>query len=449
MPDGQDRRAVGLLGGRLDALPARVQAAIRAQQDDSERLIGWFQLGVVATFGTLYAISPKTNMANPWTTPVAIALALYLLFTLLRLAIAYRRRLPPWFLVLSVIVDMALLMVLIWSFHIQYMQPPTFYLKAPTLLYAFIFIALRALRFEPLYVVAAGLSAAVGWLALAAYAALAGGMDMITRDYVAYLTSNRILLGAEFDKVISILVVTAVLAVGILRARRLMVSAGAEHAARQDLARFFSPEVADRITQAEDRIRAGQGEAREAAILTMDIRGFTRLSTQMPPAALMHLLADYQGRMVPAIQQAGGSIDKFLGDGILATFGAALPSAGPAAEALRAADSLIAAADAWNAERAASGAPPIRVGVAVSSGRVVFGAVGGGERLEYTVIGEPVNFAAKMEKRNGPLGSRAITDAATYALALDQGYRPDRDCPSVQDALLPGEAAVDLVLLAR
>ena len=91
------------------------------------------------------------------------------------------------------------------------MQPPTFYLKVPTLLYVFIFIALRALRFEARFVVMAGLVAAAGWSMLALYA-MAGpdGMKMITRDYIHYMTSNSVLIGAEIDKVVSILTVTAI-----------------------------------------------------------------------------------------------------------------------------------------------------------------------------------------------------------------------------------------------
>ena len=118
---------------------------------------------------------------------------------------------PAWFLTLSVAADLTLLMMLIWSFHIQYDQPASFYLKAPTLLYVFIFIALRALRFETRFVLLAGLFSALGWLALVFYVVSIDPQDnMITRDYVAYMTSNTILLGAEFDKVISILMVTGI-----------------------------------------------------------------------------------------------------------------------------------------------------------------------------------------------------------------------------------------------
>ncbi len=158
-------------GDRYQRLPARVQAAIAAQQDASERLIGWFQLAVVLVFAALYAATPKTFTAEAEFAPVPWALGIYIFFTVGRLAMAYRGAVGPVILYSSIVLDMLLLLGLIWSFHLQYQQPPSFYLKSPTLLYVFIFIALRALRFEARYVVAAGLVAAAGWLVLVRYAA--------------------------------------------------------------------------------------------------------------------------------------------------------------------------------------------------------------------------------------------------------------------------------------
>jgi adenylate cyclase len=100
---------------------------------------------------------------------------------------------------------------------------------------------------------------------------------MVTRNYVTYLTSNSVLLGAEFDKVISILLVTGIIAVALTRARRLLERSVAEATAAQELSRFFSPEIARQITQAKHAIRPGEGESRTAAILSVDIRGFTAL----------------------------------------------------------------------------------------------------------------------------------------------------------------------------
>ncbi len=411
--------------GQAAGLPARVVNQIRAQQDRSEIMIGWFQLAVVLIFGVLYLISPKTFAEDADFAPVPWALASYLVLTVIRLIWAHRGRLPDWSLAVSVVFDMALLMVLIWSFHLQYQQPASFFLKAPTLLYVFIFIALRALRFEARYVVLAGLVAAGGWGLMIVYVVFADPTDtMITRNYVEYLTSNAILLGAEFDKIISILLVTGIIAVSLQRAKGLLVRAVSEQTAARELSRFFDPEIAARIKGSEQEIRPGSGELRDAAVLNLDMRGFTGLVGQASAEEVMGLLAEYQTRMVSVVQKHGGTIDKFLGDGIMATFGAAVPSETYAADAVAALEEALAVAADWQAEREAAGRPAPRVNGSVATGRILFGAVGDDARLEYTVIGDAVNLSAKLEKANKDLGVQAVCDAATYRLALEQGYRP-------------------------
>lgn len=456
LPAALDEKKGWLRGtGKGDAsppqLPERVRNTIRAQQDASEILIGWVQLGVVSLFGGLYLLAPKTFTVEAEFAPVPWVLGGYLAFTLIRLAVSLRRRTPQWLLYVSVVVDMALLFVLIWSFHHQYMQPPSFYLKAPTLLYVFIFIALRALRFEARFVVLAGIVAALGWTLLAIYAVSGPeGMSMITRDYVLYMTSNSVLIGAEIDKIVSILTVTAIIAVAINRARRLLVRAVVEGAAAHDLARFFAPEIAQQITAAEQEVSAGEGQAREAAILFCDIRGFTVYAKTVEPAILMRALADYQSLMVPIIQRHGGSIDKFMGDGIMATFGAAVTTSTHAADALRAIDDIMRAAVTWNDARDAAGDPVLRVGAACAAGPIIFGAVGDTTRLEYTVIGDAVNLAAKLEKQTKAERVRALTDAATYETALNQGYQPVGNAERRPDCRIEGvDAPVDLVVVSK
>ncbi len=432
------------------AVPDRVRVAISEQQDASERLIAWIQFGIVVTFGILYAISPKTSDIDPWMTPVGMSLAAYFAFSILRIWLAYRIRLPGWFLSLSVAADLTLLMMLIWSFHIQYDQPASFYLKAPTLLYVFIFIALRALRFEARFVLFAGLFSAAGWSILVLYViTIDPGDNMITRDYVAYMTSNSILLGAEFDKIISILMVTGILTVALVRARKLLERSIIEAAAAADLARFFSPELASKITHSDQQIKPGQGEAREAAILNVDIRNFTKMANDMDPSDSIQLLHEYESRMVPIIQSHGGNIDKFLGDGILATFGAVLPSETYAKDAMRAVDGLLDAADDWNVDLVKAGKQPISIGMAMVTGRIIFGAVGDDTRLEYTVIGDPVNLCAKLEKHNRAAQSRALTTCGALDLAIQQGYAAPATLERRHEVAVEGVAAgVDLVVLA-
>ena len=405
------------------ALPARVTDHIRRAQEESEILIGWVQLAGVLFFALVYAIAPKTFDADVMFAPVPWALTFYFVFTLIRLYLALKRRLPHWMIALSVVIDMTVLLVTIWSFHLQYDQPPGLSLKAPTLLYIFILIALRALRFEARYVLFAGASAIVGWLILLGYAIRnSPNPDVITRDYVHYITSTDILIGGEVDKILSILAVTLVLAVALARARRLLVRSMAEQTAARDLSRFFAPDVAARITASENLVRAGQGETRHAAILYLDIRGFTALAHRLPADQVMALLAEYQSLMVPVIQRHGGSIDKFLGDGILATFGAALTTESYAADAMAAAEALLAECDHWNDRRESQGLSPFAMGVGVAVGPVVFGAVGDDTRLEFTVIGDAVNLAAKLEKHCKTEAVRALTTADAMARARDQGF---------------------------
>jgi adenylate cyclase len=404
-------------GADSGALPERVRLAIRDQQDRSEILIGWFQLGVLVLIGSLYFAAPKTFSEDAEFAPVPWALSTYLVLTLIRL---------------------------VWA-H----QGASFYLKAPTVLWVFIFIALRALRFEARFVVLAGLVAVAGWILMVLYVVL-GDPDnmMITRDYVTYMTSNAVLIGAEVEKIFSIVMVTGAISLALLRAKNLLVRAVAEQTAARDLSRFFAPEIAARIKASEQEIRAGTGEMRDAAVLNLDMRGFTRFAAETTPDAAMGLLSDYQAQMVPIIHKHGGSIDKFLGDGIMATFGAAVPSDHYAADALRALDEAMLAARRWREACQADGRPCPEVNGSVATGRVLFGAVGDETRLEFTVIGDAVNRSAKLEDQNKTLGVDAVTDLETYELALAQGYAPSATGRTLPGAAVAGLAQpVDLVVL--
>jgi adenylate cyclase len=131
------------------ALRRHVAAAIADQERSNEILIGWVQAVLVAAFAVLYAFSRKTFPAEAGFQPVPWALPAYGAFTAWRLRRAYAGRVTRTLRLVSIVFDVAVLMVTIWSFHLQYMQPAASYLKAPTLLYVFIFIALRSLSLAP------------------------------------------------------------------------------------------------------------------------------------------------------------------------------------------------------------------------------------------------------------------------------------------------------------
>ena len=412
-------------------LPGRVAAEIDRREAAAERTIGWAQLVFVLFYSALFALAPQAEGAD-MPSFVPLTLAAYIIFTILRLWLSYAITLPFWFVVLSIIVDVALLCGLIFSYHIQYSQPPGFYLKAPTAAHFFILISVRALRYDPRFVLIAGLASVAGWLGLVGYAIVSDMEKMsLTHNYVEYITSNAILIGAEVDKILAIIAVTLVLSFALYQARAVLLDAVTSRSAADDLSQFFAPEVAESIIQAEAQPGAEVGKQRAAAILFVDLRNFTSTAATMNPVAVMAVLARYQQEVLAVIAAHGGQVDKFLGDGVLATFGAVADSPTHAADALRAAQQVIAALDAERQAFAALGWPgEWRSGVAVAAGVVTVGVVGAEGHYEFTVIGDAVNRAAKFEATNKVLGTRALTDLTTWETAVVQGY----------DALSQGDA---------
>lgn len=399
-----------------EKLPTRVLNEIQARQDTSERLISWVQMALVTLFIALWATSQKfSSMAMTEIEVVPMALGAYFVFTLIRLVASHRMRLPPWYLYLSIVADMALLMLMIWAFHIQYGQPPSFYLKAPTLMYVFIFIALRTLRFEVEYIIAAGATAIVGWSVLMWWVLQAGdGMSQITRDFVTYMTSNSVLIGAEIDKMVSIFLVTSVLAIAVVRAQRNFYRSVLKQSAAEDLSRFVSKEVAARITSADKQIQAGDGESRTGTIIFTDIEGFSTVSETMTAQQLAQTLNEYFGVMGDAISQCGGVITHFEGDLMLITFNAVDDDPDHAVNAVKCARMI----EELARSRTFNGAM-LKTRCGINTGEITVGAVGAQDRLAFTVHGDTVNVAARLEQLNKDYGTYIMMGEATHHAIKD------------------------------
>ncbi|ASJ73623.1 adenylate/guanylate cyclase domain-containing protein [Granulosicoccus antarcticus] len=384
-----------LLSGKEYAdLPESIRGAIEEQQNSSERFISWIQIAILVVFSVLYTMAPKTSPIGAEFEPVPIFLGTYFVFACLRLYLSYTSRLAHWILFLSILVDMGLLLGLIWSFHLQYMQPPSFYLKSPTLLYIFIFIALRALRFEPGYVLLSGIVGAAGWLLLMVLAILdESGRSVITNDYVIYLTSNSVLIGGELDKMISILVVTFILTLAISRARRLMVRSIVDGRTAESLSLFIPEGVASQIEKSDGPLINAQTETREASILFVDLTSFTSLAESLPPENLIAVLNEYFLLISGPIERNHGVINQFQGDAILASFN--LPTEDPdhASSAISAALEIQRVLHEYQFE----GGITLSTRTGINTGTVVGGFIGTPVRLSYTVYGDSVNIASRLQ----------------------------------------------------
>ena len=402
------------------AQPPRVVEEIARSQRESEVWVGAAQAIVIVIAALAYTFSPRGFRPDAPISALPLGLCALSLLIVLRAWFAYSGQLTRAVVAASVVAEMSVLLGMLWGFAPQYETTLPVALKNALFVGIFVLIALRALRFEPIWVWLSGLTAAFGWTVLAICAWRAAGPGGRTWDAVTAATSGRVHAGDEAIRVAAILIVTALLATALARARLTLVRAVQASQSADALSRFFDSEVADQITTTDLAPMAGQSMMRDAAIMFTDLRGFTKASATLAPAELIALIGEYQNVVVPVVRAHGGNIDKFMGDGVLASFGAVRASKTYAADALRCIDAILATSRAWAQDRQTRGLPALGIGIGIAHGPLVFGIIGVEQRLEYTVIGETVNLAAKLEKHNKAEAASACAQASLIDLARVQ-----------------------------
>jgi adenylate cyclase len=208
-----------------------------------------------------------------------------------------------------------------------------------------------------------------------------------------------------------------------------------EKRVRNTMSRYMAKEVVDRLLASGDEMLKGSSHI--ATVLFSDIRQFTTLTEAMSPQQTVTMLNEYFTEMVDVVLTHGGMLDKYIGDALMAIFGAPVEDVADANRALTVATEMIRALAALNGRRIAEGLDAIDIGVGLATGEVLAGSVGSIKRMEYTVIGDTVNLAARLESANKHYGTKVLISGPTAEALTQPGVLRRLDLLQVKGKLRP------------
>lgn len=236
--------------------------------------------------------------------------------------------------------------------------------------------------------------------------------DMLgSKDVLPFLDLNAVQWNLRVQEAMVFVIVAAALTLKGWRSNQLLLRQARLAAARANLSRYFAPTIVDRLARAPAEALAPKSQ--EIAVMFVDLVGFTEYAETHGEAEVLAFLKRYYAVIEKIVFDHGGTLDKYLGDGVMATFGTPVPEPGDAASALRAARAVVVAVDGLGTG--------LRVSVGVHFGRATVGDVGPSRRLEFAVVGDTVNVAARLEAATREVGARIVVSEALATRARAEG----------------------------
>lgn len=224
-------------------------------------------------------------------------------------------------------------------------------------------------------------------------------------DVAEHMDPNSFMPELRVQEVVVFLIVAVTLGISVRRFNRLLMNNAGLERERANLSRYFSPNVVDALSQNDEPLK--QVRQADIAVLFIDIVGFTRFASGRDPYAVIEVLRTFHARMEAQVFRHYGTLDKYLGDGLMATFGTPVAGTHDASNALACAREMVTDIERWNRERQQAGEPEIHVGIGLHFGPAVLGDIGA-NRLEFAVIGNTVNVAAKLEAQTRLCGADIV-----------------------------------------
>ncbi len=229
-----------------------------------------------------------------------------------------------------------------------------------------------------------------------------------------FFDPTRIVWDQRLEEIVVFMLCAVILGVSVRRFNVLLLAQASAERERTNLARYFSPNVVEELSHQDEPL--ARVRTQQVAVLFVDIIGFTQFAAHRPPEEVIATLRDFHGRMEAEVFRHSGTLDKYLGDGLMATFGTPFEGEHDALDALTAARAMMASLDEFNAAREKAGEPRLEAGIGVHYGPVVLGDIGA-NRLEFAVIGNTVNVASRLEALTRQLSTRlVVSDEAREAV---------------------------------
>lgn len=225
---------------------------------------------------------------------------------------------------------------------------------------------------------------------------------------------------ARIEEVSVLLIVAGILAINSFRMNQMVLRQAGIARERSNLARYFPPNIVDRLAERDKPL--GAVRAQEVAVMFADIVGFTRLAERDTPEAVVTLLRDFHRLIEETVFEHGGTLDKYLGDGAMVTFGTPDTGLRDASDALQCAETIISRMAAWNTERRRRDEPTVSVSLGLHFGPAILGDIGTERRLEFATLGDTVNVASRLEELTREFGTDCIiSDQLVEAAKRESG----------------------------
>lgn len=390
---------------------------LRERETRSLRLLIRIALGlmvVLTVYTTVYAVGQPSRIAELGLMLVYMAVSIANCIFLL---LALRR--PQWVGIIGIIIALCAASATLVTGFLMFNAlganvPVSVLAKLPLAVTGLATTAFMALTLRPLYVAIAGAGAVVSLLGFYALAALDPATTVVSGSAEAYLgpaiSSSRLA-----TEVMYVSAATICMTLAVHFARRTMGEAIALQRSTDQISRYFSPDIARGILGGGDEFLRPGGKEQDVVVLFSDLAGYTKLCAGLPAGEVLAMLSEYHEAMVAEIFKAGGTLDKFMGDGIMATFGTPVPTPDAADRAVQAALGMTAALVALNEDRARRSLPPLAQRIGIHAGPAIVGNVGTSQRLEYTVIGDVVNVANRIQAKGKSTGRAAMMSAAVVS----------------------------------